>query len=262
MHDGIVPQPMRKLIVHYHLFKNAGSSVDAILKDSFGGQWREFDTDDPAAKILPERLDEFIRSNPELRAISSHQALPPIPQGEDYEVFPLVFVRHPLARARSAYLFEWQKQLGLEAPKGTFAEYVEEKLASNGGAISNFHVYQFSNLAAGGEKPRHDPDPGVRLAMAKEFLASLPFFGMVEQFHESLVRIHFYLKYHFPELSVVNRTVNSTQGSSSHLDARLIAIRAELGAEVYGLLERRNLLDLALYQHACELFSSVVRRSY
>lgn len=262
MPDGAGTRPMRKLIVHYHLFKNAGSSVDAILKDSFGERWAEFDTEDPAAKILPERLEEYIRSNPGLRAISSHQALPPIPLGEDYEIFPLLFVRHPLDRARSAYLFEWQKQLGLEVPKGTFAQYVEEKLTTGTGAISNFHVYQFSNLATGGEKPKHDPVPETRLAMAKEFLSSLPFFGLVEQFQESLVRAHFYLKYHFPEIRMVNRTVNSTQNTASHLDARLIAIRAELGAEVYGLLERRNLLDLALYQYACQLFSSVVARAH
>lgn len=262
MPDDTFTRPARKLIVHYHLFKNAGSAVDAILKDSFGEQWREYDTDDRAAKILPDHLDEFIRRNPELRAISSHQALPPLPAGAGYEVFPLLFVRHPIDRARSAYLFEWQKQLGLDRPKGSFAQYVEEKLrAGSGGAISNFHVYQFSNIAVEGEKPKHDPSPEARLARAKEFLSSLPFFGLVEYFHESLVRASFYLKYHFPELKVVNRTVNSTQSPSSQLDSRLIAIRAELGPELYGLLEKRNMLDLAFYQFASKLFFSVVPHS-
>jgi hypothetical protein len=29
----------RTIILHYHLFKNAGTSVDAILKRNFGDKW-------------------------------------------------------------------------------------------------------------------------------------------------------------------------------------------------------------------------------
>lgn len=252
---------MRKLVVHYHLFKNAGSAVDSILKQSFGEQWAPFDKPESAAKILPSELDAFIRANPEVRAISSHHALLPLPESPAYEAFPLVFVRHPIARARSAYLFEWQKQLGLDEPRGTFSEYVQEKALDNDrGAISNFHVCQLSNLAVEGERPTYDPTPDERLARAKERLDSLPFFGLVEHFQESLVRLHFYLKYHFPELKVVNRTVNTTQTVDQNLDAKLIAIRAELGPELYGLLEQKNKLDLAFYRYAYQQFNSTVPR--
>ncbi|MBY6212241.1 sulfotransferase family 2 domain-containing protein [Microbulbifer agarilyticus] len=252
---------MRKLIVHYHLFKNAGSSIDKLLEDSFGESWKGFDRTSSASKILPACLDDFIQRNPELVAISSHQALPPLPNSQEYEIFPLLFVRHPIDRAKSAYLFEWQKQLGLDQPKGTFREYVTEKLQpGEGGAISDFHVYHLSNLAVDGQKPMHDPEPEARLQRAKEFLESLAFFGIVEQFQESLVRAHFYLKYHFPELKVVNRTLNSTQGRGRSLESKLIGIRSELGAEIYSLLEERNRLDLSFYQYACRRFSAVVPR--
>ena len=43
---------------------------------------------------------EFIRSNPHLRAISSHTALLPVPQIDGIEIFPIIFVRHPIDRLR------------------------------------------------------------------------------------------------------------------------------------------------------------------
>ena len=29
----------RTIILHYHLFKNAGTSIDSILQENFGEQW-------------------------------------------------------------------------------------------------------------------------------------------------------------------------------------------------------------------------------
>lgn len=247
--------------MHYHLFKNAGSSVDEILKQSFGDSWKTFDKDRAEAKILPLEMAVFINHNAHARAISSHQVMPPLPQG-DFEVFPLVFLRHPLDRVRSAYLFEWKKQLGLSAPKGSFADYVREKLESGSrGPIVNYQVYQLSNLAHEGDKPQHDKDLRERLTRAKEFLVGLPFFGLVEHYHESLVRLHFYLKYHFPELKVINHQINTSQDTSKQLEDKLMETRQELGEALYGELVDRNLQDLELYKFACTHFFSVVQRA-
>lgn len=249
---------MRKLILHYHLFKNAGSSIDEILKRSFDDTWLKFDKEKSSAKILPADMQVFINDHPEAKAISSHQLMPPLPRGE-FEVFPLVFLRHPLDRARSAYLFEWKKQLGLTEPKGSFSDYVREKLdPKNSGPISNFQVFQLSNEAYAGEKPRHDTASEERLERAKSFLDELAFFGLVERFHESLQRMHFYLQYHFPELKVVNRQINTSQDSAVQLEEKLMTVRRELGEALYGDLCDRNQLDMQLYKHACFRFDTVV----
>ncbi|WP_406827632.1 hypothetical protein [Microbulbifer sp. ARAS458-1] len=251
---------MRKLILHYHLFKNAGSSIDEILRQSFGDTWLKFDKETSSAKILPADMQGFIDRHPTARAISSHQAMPPLPQGE-YEVFPLVFLRHPLDRARSAYLFEWKKQLGLAEPKGTFAEYVREKLdPQNHGPIADFQVLQLSNESVEGDKPRHATTGEARLERAKRFLEELAFFGLVERFHESLLRMHFCLQYHFPELKVINRQINTTQVAAQQLEDKLMTVRRELGEALYGELCDRNKYDLELYKFACVRFDSVVPR--
>ncbi|UHQ55870.1 hypothetical protein [Microbulbifer sp. YPW16] len=250
-------QKKRKVIVHYHFFKNAGSSIDEILQSSFGERWSKFDKSPAGNKILPDELSSFLISRPDLRAVSSHQAVPPLPAG-NYEIFPIFFLRHPIIRARSAYLFEWQKQKGLSVPKGSFSEYVEEKLdPGNGGVIADFHVYQLANKVRSGRWPVRDLDPVKRFNDAKCFLESLPFFGLVEHFQESLERMHFYLKYHFPELRVVNYEVNATDKSNLSLREKLARIRDELGDRLYTSLIDHNQLDLAFYEFALERFQFV-----
>lgn len=251
---------MRKVLLHYHLFKNAGSSIDEILSESFGDKWMAFDRDVASAKIMPSEISAAIDQFQSLRAVSSHQAMPPLPQGE-FEVFPVVFLRHPIDRARSAYLFEWKKQLGLSVPKGSFADYVREKLApGNQGPIANFQVYQLSNAAVNGARPIHSSEPTENLFRAKQLLKELPYFGLVERFHESLERMHFYLKYHFPELRLVNRQLNATQDRGKSLEDKLLSIRKELGDALFGELSERNRLDLELYKFATVQFDSVIPR--
>ncbi|MCB1754984.1 MAG: hypothetical protein KDJ38_05655, partial [Gammaproteobacteria bacterium] len=84
----------RNIIVHYHLFKNAGTSIDKMLKNSFGDAWENYDLPAAGARISPDSLQQYIEENPHLQASSSHQIVPPLPTG-DLNVFPIVFLRDP-----------------------------------------------------------------------------------------------------------------------------------------------------------------------
>lgn len=42
---------MNNVVVHYHIFKNAGSIVDWILKKNFGELARKFDGPDPEGTV-------------------------------------------------------------------------------------------------------------------------------------------------------------------------------------------------------------------
>lgn len=253
---------MRKLIIHYHLFKNAGTSVDNILKDSFGDGWENWDCpSDKEGPILPAEMAAFIAENPQLTAISSHDAVPPLPVG-DFQVFPIVFMRHPIDRAKSAYLFEWKKELGSDQPKGSFSEYIDEKLAQSGDTvISNFHVSRLSNMVYGKDVRRKALRDYERLERAKLFLSSIPYFGLVENFQQSLIRMHYYLKPNFPEITVVNHQANVIQDVNAKLEEKLKAIEDDLGEEKYKVLCERNNLDLQLYQFAVKTFYTVVKSS-
>jgi hypothetical protein len=41
-----LPSSSRNVILHFHLFKNAGTSLDALLKENFPTQWltKEFES--------------------------------------------------------------------------------------------------------------------------------------------------------------------------------------------------------------------------
>jgi hypothetical protein len=86
-------------------------------------------------------------------AVSSHQAVPSLPD-RHLQVFPIVFLRHPIDRAYSAHLFEWKKQAGSEAPKGSFEEYVKEKFAQRRkSAIEEFQTLHLANRGYQGRSP-------------------------------------------------------------------------------------------------------------
>ena len=86
---------MRTVILHYHYFKNAGTSVDDILARNFPGAWMtgEFD-----GMNNHEAVARWIAANPQASAFSSHTAQFPLPAIEGVMVLPVVFLRHPLDR--------------------------------------------------------------------------------------------------------------------------------------------------------------------
>ena len=85
----------RPIIIHYHFFKNAGTSVDAILQRNFGAGWtsREY-----PARSTPNAAREFLVANPQIAALSSHTLPLPPPDIPDAEILPILFIRHPLDR--------------------------------------------------------------------------------------------------------------------------------------------------------------------
>lgn len=70
---------MRHVLLHYHIFKNAGSSVDAALAGCFGPAWSSYDADPVWTNITTGDLFAYLREHESLRALSSHQARWPEP---------------------------------------------------------------------------------------------------------------------------------------------------------------------------------------
>ena len=96
---------MRTVVLHYHLFKNAGTSVDRILQDNFANTWvtEEF----PASGgNNTDRVEAWIADTPDAVAFSSHTMMGPLPAVPGVRVIPVMLLRDPVARIRSAYRFE------------------------------------------------------------------------------------------------------------------------------------------------------------
>ena len=235
---------MRTVILHYHFFKNAGTSVDRILRENFGDRWHteEFPRTNIGNKDL---VEAWICSKPKGVAFSSHTASGPIPEIEGVRVVPIIFVRNPIERIISAYRFErhqaidtWETQL---ARSTDLAGYVKSRLARpNDVQCRNFHARRLSMFSS---------RAGSQFDQAIEGLTELDrhgLVGIVERFDESMERLKRKLQPVLPEFNVFPVLEN----------ARREERKIDFDDDLKALLEESNAEDFALYAFAQRLFDN------
>ena len=253
---------MRHIILHYHLFKNAGTSVDTILKKRFGeAMWGGVEGTKPWDTLDADAVHRFARDNPQLQVISSHQARLPEPVDPGVTYYPLLFLRHPIDRIGSVYYFEHREAAKDQndhckvAAANDLAGYVRWRLSDGNGSsvICNFQTV----CLAGRERDmRTAAATKEDLLEAKKRLYRLPFFGIVELFDESLSRMRSYLLNSFGDIGTNSVVANKSPERNGTLEDRLAETKAMLGADLYQELLDRNAFDLELYNEAVQLFKS------
>jgi hypothetical protein len=95
----------RPLLLHYHFFKCAGTSVEQILYRNFSERWIREEFPEHPAFDQQAAIRARIQGRPDVCAISTHTLHLPPPAIDGVLIIPIVFVRHPLDRAYSAYLY-------------------------------------------------------------------------------------------------------------------------------------------------------------
>jgi hypothetical protein len=243
----------RLVILHYHLFKNAGTSVDAILKKNFGKLWEDIEFLPPSQEDHARAILKFIAEHDDLLAISSHTLFCPPPVIADTDVLPIIFVRQPLKRLRSAYDFE-RKQVadtaGAKLAKETdFAGYLRTRLSTSGDrSCRNFQAYRLARLL---------PDDGrPELERAFAALDQLPFVGLVEEFSKSMRKLKALVQPRIPSFQDFEAWENSTS-SKKHDDgrARPLSLQEELGEETYAMALEANRNDIAVYEEVVRRYA-------
>jgi hypothetical protein len=243
----------RTIIFHYHTFKNAGTTVDSILQKSFPGRWVTQEFVGPPGKTRPQ-VQAWIDEYPEAVCFSSHTARMPLPSAQGLRVFPILFLRHPIDRVRSAYVFERRQQGdnfgSVLARNTTFRGYVETRLAlKHERQCRNFQTMRLAEMLP--------PTAGTELERAVKAMGQLPVVGLVERFEQSMQRISTKLQeYGLPPL-VLRDTgpKNTSSGSPRPLEESLQAIKSDLGPEVHAKLEEANADDLELHSQGLRFYS-------
>ena len=141
----------RKVIIHKHLFKNAGTTFDWILKNNYGNAFCDHRDDIPMRDKGEKYLINFLEKNPEIKALSSHHIWFTFSPSKSIELIPVYFLRHPIERIRSVYMFERKQQSETSgakmAKKTNFREYVEWRMRDNVSAtIRNFQTRYFAGV--------------------------------------------------------------------------------------------------------------------
>ncbi len=260
---------MRNVILHYHIFKNAGSSIERLLSTGLGDRSGSVDGPNPWSILTADQVRRHLLERPELVALTSHHARPPVPAHPDWRVFPIVILRHPIDRVASIHRFEKDQDEPTPgsrmARKSSFADYVRWRLGETGEPVSpvirDFQTLNLSSAQLEVEDPRTARASRRHLDSAKEFLESLPAFGLVEEFDESIARLRRWLRPSFPELELVPVRANVSQEPGSTLPGRVREMRSRLGDPLYQAILDANRLDLELYQFAEVLFRSTWRRA-
>ncbi|MGV3551288.1 sulfotransferase family 2 domain-containing protein [Rhizobium sp.] len=198
---------MRPVILHYHLFKNAGTSVDELLEYNFRGKClhREFseDNDDNSRDIA-----EWIRSNPSAVSFSTHTGRGPVPSIDGVRILPIMFFRDPIERLLSAYRFERVQDadtFGAQAAKeGDFGHYVKKQLDVEGNRqCRNFQTHRLASLRPG-------PEPEIVRAFAA--INDLALAGFVPQFERCFSAFKSLVRPVFPNFLERNIRANATTG--------------------------------------------------
>lgn len=244
---------VRPVVLHCHIFKNAGSSVDVLLKKNFCQRWatKEFTTRGGASNA--DLTNSYIRATETFDALSTHTGDWWFGHnGKGIDVLPIIFLRHPLLRIRSAYSFERKQDadtMGARlAKEHDFEGYVRARLdRPNDLAFRNF---QTRRLAA--FESRHFAD--LR-SNALQALDKVPFLGIVEDFEASAHRLASYLAPHFPGFKAHQARANITDTSDRSADEKVDLFRTEIGEQLFNDIMEANSIDFEIYSEAVARFS-------
>jgi len=223
----------RTVILHYHLFKNAGTSLDEVLKVNFGDRWvtKEFGR---SREGHTDALRDWILGSPDSVAFSTHTATGPIPEIEGIKIISVMLLRDPIARIRSVYRFERKQNattLGATLAKKTdFSGYVKARLEIPGDRqCRNFQMERLASFVEG-------PDAKVDRAVAG--LHKLSVAGRVERFQRLIDDLEAAVKGDFPDFKGMVVLKNTTKGRSSETpaDTELDELMQEVNKGDYAVL--------------------------
>jgi hypothetical protein len=247
---------LRDVVLHYHLFKNAGVSVDRILRRRLGAErWAGIEGEFAWSRVTQQEVARLIVERQDLRAVSSHQMRFPPPAIDGVRLHPLFMLREPIDRIGSVFAFERKQPAngnrGAElAHANDLAGYVAWGLEQDLlGGLCNF---QTAFLGERGDKNRGT----AALERAKAVVAETPCAGIVERYGESIARFAKVVPEAFHPADALVAPHNVTKDRLPSHEERVAAIREALGEPLYARLLDANSLDIELYAWALARFDA------
>ncbi|MCB1689186.1 MAG: glycosyltransferase [Halioglobus sp.] len=241
------PMTARPVIVHCHLFKNAGTTLDWSLQRQFGPAFIDHRDDDNMRRGAAY-LKPYLETHKEISAISSHHIRFPLPLSGELQLLPLIALRHPIDRARSVYDFERRQEANtpgaIQAKKLSFADYVRWRMQPDvAPTIRNFHC---SFCTSNFDSMIGEPAYLESVAM----LIKTPLLVIVERYDESMVLLEQELGKHFPGIDLSYLRQNETFGREVELVQRIESVFEQLGPELTVEFREKNHWDMRLYENA------------
>ena len=255
------------ILLHHHIFKNAGSTIDAILSRNFGTVGA-VKYDKPIGEkgehiLNNNELVEILRMNPKCISFSSHQFNLSEFNSSDFEFVDMAFVRHPLDRLSSIYYF-YNSNPSLIS---NLADTVRKQSLIN--FMSSFVRGEHAWLGQSSQTwifathfaEKYTLPTRHTLHRAIERAKSVLCLGVVEKFDESTAYFEHALVREFGSVDFSYEVINKSSGRKNTLQERLNDLRETLGAELYDQLLALNQLDLELWEY-CQVVVDRRLRNY
>lgn len=180
---------MRHVILHHHIFKNAGTSFDDALRRRFGDGLAMLHAPNADGVIDAEDLGAFLAAHPELCAVSSHHfhCQPFALRG--FAFFHVALVRRPMDRFLSIYKFmrRSEGELAELARSSSIREFMRHLIERQPHMVENPQVNIFANHGFYG-RPTNDADLERALKKCRDFSLCAP----VERFDEAVAAFEYF----------------------------------------------------------------------
>jgi hypothetical protein len=252
MIQHIADTKVRHVILHYHIFKNAGTTIDGILENNFGAGFAHLHGRRHDSTVTNTDLFDFLLAYPEIRAVSSHHLRFPKPESDTFVFFDAIFLRHPLDRLRSMYEFFQRAEengdgdpLAEHARRLDLGRFMELLLTHYPHLVNDSQV---NYLARGGQYTT--PPSRADLEKAHRIVTDAAIPGVIEILDVSLKAAEYYLYPAFGRLRLEYTPQNVSPDRAESLDVRLRRMEQACGQEIYQKLWEMNALDLELVEFA------------
>jgi len=238
--------------LHFHIFKNGGTTLEWILNQNFGSNAISKDTDDPKGILENKIILDILKKNEKIKAISSHQLRFPLPEKEGVLFIPIVFFRHPIDRAFSIYSFQRNRtdadRPGIRKAKELDLNgYIKWNLEMKKFMpMKNFQVIFLS------DKPVETKVNDLDYNLALKRMKNCSVLGVVDRFDESLVVAEEVLRPYFPGIDLSYVKQNVSKDRSGNLEEKIEAGKKLVENETMDMLMEENDFDLQLYSKANE----------
>lgn len=240
--------------LHFHIFKNAGTTIDWTLKKFFLNQHLTMDEQakSPTEIFSWHQVIDFLNKHPTVKAFSSHLIRFPIPENTQFHFLPIVFIRHPIDRAFSIYSFLKKDSdnsiTSLVAKTGSLEEFIKWNLKIKKYAgLRNFQVFFLSHSVNDDSLVNSDD-----YVLAIERIQKCTVAGIVDRLDESLVVAENFLKPYFEKIDLSYKKQNVSKDRIGSILQRLEFNKQEIGEELFSELISHNNFDLQLYNDVNE----------
>jgi len=250
----------KPVCLHFHIFKNAGSTINWILKKNFSNNWLSLDTSAHKGILHFDKVLNYLKKHSDVKAFSSHQIRFPLPQNSGFHFIPIVFIRHPIIRAFSIYRFD-KNSTGnfahqIKARNSSLEEYLEWNFdKKNNVVMTDFQVLFLSHT---------DNKPNITkqdFELAIERIGTCPILGIVEKMDQSLVLAEEVLHSFFKNIDLSYISQNVSKEIVEDINERIEMEKKLVADDIMKKLVFHNKLDMKLYEYANEELDRRIKRT-